>query len=293
MASCLRVMPRRARPRRTRRPTSAANSMLEELSLLALGAAFSRRFSCSFGQSPPQSSPACTIMHVQRSAKPLMPGMSGTLNEHRSRRILTFSNMSTSLDIWNLRNAILALAARAAHPARCVPAAGQARSRRAFPPAISRTTLAVPHNTMSSHLSILTRAGLVSSVRHGRTIAYRADLATLETLTLFLLQDCCGGKPELCASLIESIKPCCAPKREGPCSDRASDKAASRLRYEPAPCRRSAWHLPSGGDRGRLRHHGRDADEGCRPRASRQYIADRRHPCRTDYHPWSDFWRAF
>ena len=72
--------------------------------------------------------------------------------------------------------------------------------------------LAVPHNTMSSHLSILTRARLVSSVRHGRSIVYRANLATLETLTLFLLQDCCGGKPELCESLIESIKPCCTPK---------------------------------------------------------------------------------
>ena len=72
--------------------------------------------------------------------------------------------------------------------------------------------LVVPHNTMSSHLSILTRAHLVSSVRHGRSIVYRANLTTLETLTLFLLQDCCGGKPELCESLIESIKPCCAPK---------------------------------------------------------------------------------
>lgn len=72
--------------------------------------------------------------------------------------------------------------------------------------------LAVPHNTMSSHLSILTRAGLVSSERHSRSIVYRADLTTLERLALFLLQDCCGGKPELCASLIESLKPCCPPK---------------------------------------------------------------------------------
>ena len=39
--------------------------------------------------------------------------------------------------------------------------------------------LAVPHNTMSSHLSILARAALVSSERHGRSIVYRANLATL------------------------------------------------------------------------------------------------------------------
>jgi DNA-binding transcriptional ArsR family regulator len=75
--------------------------------------------------------------------------------------------------------------------------------------------LAVPHNTLSSHLSILTRAALVSSQRHGRSIVYRANLAALQSVTLFLLQDCCGGEPSLCASLIESIKPCCPPTQEG------------------------------------------------------------------------------
>ncbi len=72
--------------------------------------------------------------------------------------------------------------------------------------------LAVPHNTMSSHLAILTRAALISSERHGRSIVYRANLATLQSMTLFLLQDCCGGEPGLCASLIESITPCCPPE---------------------------------------------------------------------------------
>jgi len=72
--------------------------------------------------------------------------------------------------------------------------------------------LAVPHNTMSTHLSILTRAALISSQRHGRSIVYRADLTALQSTMLFLLQDCCGGEPALCASLIEAIKPCCPPK---------------------------------------------------------------------------------
>lgn len=88
--------------------------------------------------------------------------------------------------------------------------------------------LAVPHNTMSSHLSILTRAGLVSSMRRGRSIVYRANLATLEALTLFLLQDCCGGRPELCESLIASMKPPCISEdeaREDHQSDRTFDCA--------------------------------------------------------------------
>jgi DNA-binding transcriptional ArsR family regulator len=74
--------------------------------------------------------------------------------------------------------------------------------------------LAVPHNTMSTHLAILTRAALVSSQRQGRSIVYRANLSTLQSMTLFLLQDCCGGEPQLCASLVDSIKPCCPPSQQ-------------------------------------------------------------------------------
>ena len=84
--------------------------------------------------------------------------------------------------------------------------------------------LAVPHNTMSSHLSILTRAALVSSERFSRSIVYRADLKVLEELTLFLLKDCCGGKPELCASLIEGLT-CCTPEQP-----KAKGKAHVRTR---------------------------------------------------------------
>jgi ArsR family transcriptional regulator len=73
--------------------------------------------------------------------------------------------------------------------------------------------LAVPQNTMSSHLSILTRAGLVSSQRHSRSIVYRANLDRFQSVALFLLKDCCGGRPEVCAPLIESLSPCCPPKK--------------------------------------------------------------------------------
>ena len=34
--------------------------------------------------------------------------------------------------------------------------------------------LAVPHNTMSSHLRVLARAGLITAERHSRSIVYRA-----------------------------------------------------------------------------------------------------------------------
>ena len=75
--------------------------------------------------------------------------------------------------------------------------------------------LAVPQNTMSTHLAILTRAHLVTGKRSGRSIVYRADLAYFREVMVFMLNDCCGGKPEICAPLIESIAPCCPPAKKG------------------------------------------------------------------------------
>ncbi len=74
--------------------------------------------------------------------------------------------------------------------------------------------LEVPQNTLSAHLSVLARAGLVTSERHSRSIIYRANLAEFQKMALFLLQDCCGGRPEVCAPVIESLQPCCPPGKK-------------------------------------------------------------------------------
>jgi len=71
--------------------------------------------------------------------------------------------------------------------------------------------LAVPQNTMSAHLAILSRAELVAGQRSSRSIIYRADLARLQAVMLFMLRDCCDGRPEICAPLIEYLTPCCQP----------------------------------------------------------------------------------
>jgi ArsR family transcriptional regulator len=81
--------------------------------------------------------------------------------------------------------------------------------------------LDVPQNTMSSHLAILSRAGLVTSARQSRSIIYRADLKVFQAVALFLLQDCCGGKPEICAPLIESLTPCCPPEKKPSAKEKA------------------------------------------------------------------------
>lgn len=73
--------------------------------------------------------------------------------------------------------------------------------------------LDIPQNTMSTHLAILTRAGLARSERHGRSITYRADLDGFRTLNLYLLKDCCAGSAELCGPLLAELIPCCSPAR--------------------------------------------------------------------------------
>ena len=69
--------------------------------------------------------------------------------------------------------------------------------------------LDVPPSTLSSHLAILQRAGLVKSERKGRTILYSADLDGARDLLEFLVKDCCRGHPERCEQLIKVALPGC------------------------------------------------------------------------------------
>jgi DNA-binding transcriptional ArsR family regulator len=67
----------------------------------------------------------------------------------------------------------------------------------------------VPQNTMSAHLAILTRAGLITGERRSRSIIYRANLEGFRSVIAFLLKDCCGGRADLCQPLIDELVPCC------------------------------------------------------------------------------------
>ena len=71
----------------------------------------------------------------------------------------------------------------------------------------------VAPSTFSFHVAALERAGLVRSERDQRKILYSANLNGVRELLTFLLDDCCGGHPEICANLFPSIvaEACCAP----------------------------------------------------------------------------------
>lgn len=65
--------------------------------------------------------------------------------------------------------------------------------------------LDVPPNTLSSNLTILTHAGLIDSRRDGRSVIYTARYENMTALLEYLMEDCCGGSPEICASLAEVV----------------------------------------------------------------------------------------
>jgi len=61
--------------------------------------------------------------------------------------------------------------------------------------------------TLSFHLKELERAGLLTSRRESRQIYYALDVEGMRGLLAFLTEDCCGGRPEICAPLATTGHP--------------------------------------------------------------------------------------
>jgi len=74
---------------------------------------------------------------------------------------------------------------------------------------VARATGSLP-NTLSANLNILAGAGLVSARRAGRSMIYTAGYDRMRELLAFLMEDCCAGKPEICAPLVAVASRACA-----------------------------------------------------------------------------------
>jgi ArsR family transcriptional regulator, arsenate/arsenite/antimonite-responsive transcriptional repressor len=86
--------------------------------------------------------------------------------------------------------------------------------------------LDIPAPTLSFHLAQLSRAGLVASRREGRSILYAADYRGMNALLTYLTEDCCQGRPEICAPFA------CAPRPQPQTVDTGTDRheAPARVR---------------------------------------------------------------
>jgi ArsR family transcriptional regulator, arsenate/arsenite/antimonite-responsive transcriptional repressor len=83
--------------------------------------------------------------------------------------------------------------------------------------------LGVRPSTLSHHLAHLERAGLLRSWRRERHIFYAVNVEGTRRLLSFLTEDCCGGRPELCA--LDQPVACCPTD--------ATDASASDAGAEP------------------------------------------------------------
>ena len=61
--------------------------------------------------------------------------------------------------------------------------------------------LGLKPSTLSVYLAALDRAGLIDARRDGKSIYYSLTLGEVAALVDFLVNDCCHGRPELCAPL--------------------------------------------------------------------------------------------
>jgi ArsR family transcriptional regulator len=68
--------------------------------------------------------------------------------------------------------------------------------------------LEVQPSTLTAHLHILRRSGLIKSERQKQKILYSANIQGTRELIRFLTQECCQGQPEICAELFEPGQAC-------------------------------------------------------------------------------------
>jgi ArsR family transcriptional regulator len=70
------------------------------------------------------------------------------------------------------------------------------------------TQLGIAPPTLSFHLAHLVRAGLIDSQREGRSVVYTLRVGGIRELLGFITEDCCQGRPELCAASTTSAQDC-------------------------------------------------------------------------------------
>ena len=75
-----------------------------------------------------------------------------------------------------------------------------------FPVGEISKRLGIVPSTLSGHLAVLKRAGLLKAVRHQREIHYTANIAAMNELVSFMLEDCCNGQVGNCSEILSLLE---------------------------------------------------------------------------------------
>lgn len=80
---------------------------------------------------------------------------------------------------------------------------------RRYPDRVPATELAnaldLKPNTLSTYVSALMQAGLISQERVGTSLRYAVDMEATQVMIGFLLHDCCRGRPEICSQFSSGV----------------------------------------------------------------------------------------
>lgn len=87
--------------------------------------------------------------------------------------------------------------------------------------------LEVQPNTLSAQLLLLANAQLVRARRDGRSIIYSVNFDAMRDLLVYLTEDCCAGRAEICAPLAV-IASGCRPSTKGARRETLSRSSARR-----------------------------------------------------------------
>ena len=66
-------------------------------------------------------------------------------------------------------------------------------------------SLGITPSTLSAQLNVLRQADLIVRRRDGRSIIYAANYDCMSELIVYLLEDCCQGRTEICAPVADAV----------------------------------------------------------------------------------------
>ena len=71
----------------------------------------------------------------------------------------------------------------------------------------------ISRSSLTFHVGLLDRAGLLRSWRVHRNVFYAVDIDGMRRLMTFLTEECCDGRPEICGGLAVGLM-ACRPQEE-------------------------------------------------------------------------------